>query len=219
MPRPVLLLVLRIEIEKRGRARQTVGEHVIPAVAVEVVDEREEVVPRVGILAAHRAFEAGELHVRAVLLRLGRARGGVKLMALGEGRPFPPVRPGDGVGLPVLVQVAEDRAFGPVVFVELLLFERVQREVSGGGGHGDNESSDEQGERLHGRWFSQATGRGSRGLAAVDASRPGCGGFLLTPISKAPRCSAGSGWPPPRGGDCCRCRGGSSRCAAGCGAA
>ena len=168
MPRPVLLLALRVEVEKRGRAGQAVGEHVIPAIAVEVVDEREEVVPRVGILAAHRALEAGELHVRAVLLRLGRARGGVKLMALREGRPFPPVRPGDGVGLPVLVEVAEDGALGPVVLVELLLLERGEQEVSGGGGHGDSESGEEQSKRLHTRGCRKQRGGGSRGLAGEE---------------------------------------------------
>ena len=168
MPRPVLLLALRIEVKKCGRAGQAVGEHVIPAIAVEVVDEREEVVPRVGILAAHRALEAGELHIRAVLLRLGRARGGINLVALREGRPFPPVRPGDGVGLPVLVEVAEDGALGPVVLVELLLLERGEQEISCGGGHGDGESGEEQGKRLHARGCRKQRGGGSRGLAGEE---------------------------------------------------
>ena len=150
MPRPVLLLALWIEIKKRGRARQAKREHVVPTIAIEVVHEREEVVRRVGVLAAEHALEAGELDIRAVLLGLRRARGGINLVALGEVRPFPPIRPRNGVGLPVVVEVAEDRALGPVVFFEMLFLQRRERAIRGGGGGGDGEGGGGECEKREG---------------------------------------------------------------------
>ena len=186
MPRPVLLLPLRVQVEEGRRARQAVGEHVIPAVAVEVVDEREEVVRRVGVPAAQHALETGELHVRTVLLRLRRARGRINLVALREVRPFPPIRPGDGVGLPVLVQVAERRALGPVVLVELLLLERVQREVGGGGGEREGAKAREnERKRLHAAGCRK---RRRSGQAGIGVRAGGCSRHLQSSRSRPPAC-------------------------------
>ena len=58
---PMLLLALGIEVEIGGRVRQAVGEHVIPAVAVEVVDEGEKVVRRVGVLLPNTPSQPGSV--------------------------------------------------------------------------------------------------------------------------------------------------------------
>src|SRR5579871_6520295 len=57
MPLPMAFAALGILEPRRIRAGKTVDHDVRPAVAVEIIDEREEII-RVGVVRAERTFEA-----------------------------------------------------------------------------------------------------------------------------------------------------------------
>ena len=63
-----MFFALGIEIELGGGAGEAVGEDVVPAVAVQVVNEGEEIVGGVGVLLAEGAFETGDARFGAVIL-------------------------------------------------------------------------------------------------------------------------------------------------------
>ncbi len=127
---PVLLLALRIEVKIGGRVRQAIGQHVIPSVAVEVVSEREEVVGGISVAASEGTLETGKLHLPALLVFGLRGFGRrINLMTLRKVRPLPPVGSGNGIGPAVPVEIAQRRPLAPVMLVQLLLLEAVQREI------------------------------------------------------------------------------------------
>ena len=71
-------------------------------------------------------------------------------MAPGEFRPLPPVRPGNGIGTSVVIQVAKDRTFAPIIFIEVHLGERMENMVSTQSWQREGaETGDKKSYRLH----------------------------------------------------------------------
>ena len=156
---PQTACTLGILIPIRRRARETENQNVIPAIAVEVVGEREEII-RVGVLLAETAVKARHRHFRhrpELQLERRGATGRLALIrhvifvTLLEVRSLEPEWPGHHVHLTVLVEVPEVRALAPELIAELLFLESVKREViCGTGGKGCRHDRCEKGEaRFH----------------------------------------------------------------------
>ena len=110
---PVALAALRVFVPGSVLAGKSVGEDVEPAVVIEIVGEGEKVV-RVGIVGTVSAFETGENFFGAVgFLMFERGIGGIKFVAIGEVGSFVPIRPGDNVINPIVIEIPKGRAFSP----------------------------------------------------------------------------------------------------------
>ena len=146
LPRCVELARPRVLVDVAGLAGEADDEHIVPAVAVEVVDPVEEVV---GV-----AFAVLRLRGVDFVLRL-------------EVRPRVPVRPVHHVRLAVAVDVARVGPFGVVDVGEPLPLELVERVLLGecrrGPGHEEEQSRERP--EAHGeprREQSQNGGQNSR---------------------------------------------------------
>src|ERR1043165_2822717 len=95
-------------LEPRGvLAGETNDEQVEPAVAVEIIREREKII-RVLVVHTQSALEALDDDFRAIgILALERLRCRIILVALIELRPLPPIRPGDDIVVAVAIEVGE----------------------------------------------------------------------------------------------------------------
>lgn len=143
-------------LEPRGVvARKAVDEDVVPAVGVEVVGEREEVV---GVAEGVEG--------------LGR----VVLVPLLELRAREPERPGDDVGRAILVEVADAGPLGEEPLVEPLLRERDPLRGGGLGAAGRGRGQDRE---------QRGSGSaGGRGIVMVAADIHGAGLPAMASMSK-----------------------------------
>lgn len=116
MPTPSAALRAGI-LKPRGiDAGKAEDENIVPPVAVEIVDEGEEVI--------------------GVAQRIPR-NGGVNVVANFEVGPLPPIRAGDGVEFTIVVEIAEGGALAEKLIVERKLA------VGGCGGIGREAGGDE----------------------------------------------------------------------------
>src|ERR1043166_2315531 len=134
VPRPMLRAIARLLafgiLEPRSvRAGETVNQNVIPAVLVEVVGERKEIV-RVSVVLPKRALKARHRDLRN-LAELERLLPRIILMPHFEVRPFPPIRTRHHVHFPVVIEVPNVRAFAPELIAQLNFLPRMDAKVSG----------------------------------------------------------------------------------------
>ena len=131
----MLILALRIQVKIGGCAGQAVGDHIVPGIAVQVVNERKEIVGGVSVFLSLRTFEPENFFLGTIFFfeDEGCFRR-IDFVALREGGSFPPVGTRDRVAETVFVEVAEVGAFTPVVLVEMKFFEDVESFVRCGDG-------------------------------------------------------------------------------------
>ena len=122
VPDPPLLASRWIEVEVGRCVRQPVSQHIVPAVTINVVHEREKIIRRVIVLFPESALEPRQHFLRPIrLLDLKRRLRRVELVSLGEVRAFPPIRPVDDIRFPIAIEIPAGRSLAPVKFFEVLL--------------------------------------------------------------------------------------------------
>src|SRR5215831_16662478 len=117
---PMALAATWIFIPGRFFAGKGEGENVRPAVVIKIIGESEEVVG-VSVTNSVGSFETSEGFFGAVgFLALESGIGRVELVAVREAGSLIPIRPGGDIDYSVVIEIAEGRAFGPELVVELI---------------------------------------------------------------------------------------------------
>src|SRR5207248_293549 len=124
---PVSVAALGIFIPGRLFAWKADDQDIVPAVFIEIVSEREEIIG-ILIFGSKRAFKAFDALFRPVRFFANESLScRINLVTLLKSGPFIPIWSRHDVRFAVVIEIAKRRAFGPELVRELDFFEAVRR--------------------------------------------------------------------------------------------